>query len=125
MQHLEAAGLHLAQQCAVDVGHHETGPLRGAVGVGQQGEGLVVGGVCALGLEVQELFPPRESHGRPLKRRALLSAQQCLDVIAFETMLVGTAAFNLANGHALTSDDLQRLGVACGRIQALATEVRA
>lgn len=79
----------------------------------------------ALGLDLAALFPPRESHGAPLKRRTLLSAQQCLDVIAFETMLVGTAAFNLANGHALTLDDLQRLGVACERIQALAAEVRA
>ena len=79
----------------------------------------------ALELELSDLFPPRETHGAPHKRRALLSAQQCLDVISFETMLVGTAAFNLANGHALTADDLQRLGVACGRIQALASEVRA
>jgi hypothetical protein len=79
----------------------------------------------ALGLELSDLFPPRESHGVPLKKRALVSAQQCLDVVAFETMLVGTAAFNLANGHALTPDDLQRLAVACGRIQALAAEVRA
>ena len=79
----------------------------------------------ALGLELGDLFPPRESHGRPQKRRALPSAQQCLDVVAFESLLVGTAAFNLANGHALTPDDLQRLGVACGRFQALASEVRA
>lgn len=79
----------------------------------------------AIGLDLADLFPPRENHSAPLKKRALLSARQCMDVIAFETMLVGTAAFNLANGHALTVDDLQRLGVACGRIQALATEVRA
>lgn len=79
----------------------------------------------ALGLDLQDLFPPRESHGAPHKRRALLSAAQCLEIVAFETMLVGTAAFNLANGHSLTADDLQRLGVACGRIQALAAEVRA
>ncbi len=79
----------------------------------------------ALGLDLADLFPSRESQSLPLRRRALLSAQQCLDVIAFETILVGTAAFNLANGHALTPDDLQRLGVACGRIQALAAEVRA
>lgn len=79
----------------------------------------------ALGLELTDLFPPGESHSAPQKRRALLSAQQCLDVVAFETMLVGTAAFNLANGHALTADDLQRLGAACARIQVLATEVRA
>jgi hypothetical protein len=79
----------------------------------------------ALGLDLSDLFPPRESHAAPLKRRALLSAQQCLDVIAFECLLTSTAAFNLANGHALTPGDLQRLAVAAGRIQALAAEVRA
>ena len=79
----------------------------------------------ALGLDLSDLFPPREHRCGPTKKRSLLSAQQCLDVIAFETLMVGTAAFNLANGHALTPDDLQRLGVACGRIQALVAEVRA
>jgi hypothetical protein len=77
----------------------------------------------ALGLELGDLFPPHESHGAPLKRRALLSAQQCLDVIAFECLLTWTAAFNLANGHALTPEDLQRLAIAGSRIQALAAEV--
>lgn len=79
----------------------------------------------ALGLELQDLFPPKQSHGAPIRKRALLSAQQCLDVIAFETTLVATAASNLANGHALTPDDLQRLAVAAERITALAAEARA
>jgi len=117
----------------VGICHGGNNPSSISIGVGDNGavllkcwHGCSAGEVAgALGLDLSDLFPPRESHGAPLKKRALLSAQQCLDVIAFETMLVGTAAFNLANGHALTPDDLQRLGVACGRIQALADEVRA
>jgi hypothetical protein len=113
--------------------HGGSNPSALSVGIGNDGAVLLrcwhgctvdqVAGV--LGLEMSDLFPPRESHGAPLKRRALLSAQQCLDVIAFECLLTWTAAFNLANGHALTPDDLQRLAVAGGRIQALAAEVRA
>lgn len=79
----------------------------------------------ALGLELQDLFPPRKSHAPPLKRRSLLSPRQALDVIEFESLLVWTAASNLANGYTLTNDDLQRLTVAGARIQAMCDEVRA
>jgi hypothetical protein len=54
----------------------------------------------------------------------MLSAGQCLDVIAFECALVWTAGFNLANGHALTPEDLERLQWAATRIQGLIREVR-
>ena len=113
--------------------HAGSNPSTLSVGIGNDGAVLLkcwhgcsadeVAG--ALGLELSDLFPPREGHGAPLKRRALLSARQCLDVIEFEALLTWTAAFNLANGHTLTPDDLQRLAVAGGRIQALAAEVRA
>lgn len=114
-------------------GHGGSNPSALSVGVGDNGgvllkcfHGCAVDQVAdALGLELQDLFPPRESHGSPQKRRRLLSAQQCLDVIEFETTLVATAASNLANGHPLTTDDLDRLAVAAARIQALSTEVRA
>lgn len=80
----------------------------------------------AIGLELVDLFPsctPRQGSG-PLNRRRLLSAQQAMEVVEFETILVSTAAFNLANGHTLTVDDLSRLAVAAERIVALAREVR-
>ena len=54
VQHLEVVGLDLAQQRAVDVGHHQPGLLRPAVGVGQQRERLVVEAVRALGLEAHQ-----------------------------------------------------------------------
>ena len=87
----------------------------------------VEGVVHAMGLDLNDLFPPRATdHGvSPLKRRGMLTASQCLEVMNFECLLISTAAFNLANGHALTADDLQRLAVAGQRIQALISEVRA
>jgi hypothetical protein len=54
VQHLEAAALDLAQQVVVDVGHHQAGLLRLAVDLGQQGQGLVVAAVGALGLEAHQ-----------------------------------------------------------------------
>jgi hypothetical protein len=76
----------------------------------------------ALGLALEDLFPAQGSSGPPLKRRRMVSANQGLEIVAFECLLVWTAAFNLANGHALTTDDLQRLSVAGSRIQAIVEE---
>jgi hypothetical protein len=81
----------------------------------------------ALGLELADLFPPRPPAGGgagPARRRGLLTAMQALEVIEFEALLTWTAAFNIANGHALTADDLGRLAVAAERIQAVTVEAR-
>ena len=81
--------------------------------------------VSALGLSLAELFPQFEGAGSPpLARRRLLSANQCVEVIAFECLLTWTAAWNLANGHSLTAEDLGRLSTAAGRIQEMVREVR-
>ena len=79
----------------------------------------------SLGLQLGDLFPvlPRDRHWIP-RQRGLIAARQALDVIEFEAMLVWTAAFNLANGHALTADDLSRLALAGQRIQAVIDEAR-
>ena len=55
----------------------------------------------------------------------MMSLRQAVDLIEFECMLVWTAAFNIANGHALTTDDLERLAIAGQRIQATIDEARA
>lgn len=83
--------------------------------------------LVAMGLEMQDLFPPGPEPGGgrpPLKRRAMVSARQAIDLIEFETLLVWTAAHNLAAGHTLKPDDLARLDVASQRIQAAIDEVR-
>ena len=81
--------------------------------------------VAALGLELHDLFPRSMAGSAPMRKRGLLSAGQALDLLAFESSLVRLAASNLANGHQLTDDDLERLAVAAARIQAIASEVRA
>lgn len=82
----------------------------------------------ALGLEVTDLFPPREREaGKPAsapRRVGMLPPMQALELIASETFLVMVAAENLANGHSLTDTDRQRLRDAAARIQYLTDEVR-
>lgn len=79
----------------------------------------------ALGLDLLDLFPPRDSHAPRPKRIAMLSAAQALQVLEFESSLIALAGRNLAAGHALTDDDLERLSVAAERVQTIADEVRA
>lgn len=80
---------------------------------------------AAVGLELSDLFPPRDSYAPPAKRRRLITAGQALEVVEFEATLVWVAAQNLANGHALTPDDLARLSAAVQRINGVIDEVRA
>ncbi len=82
----------------------------------------------ALGLEVTDLFPPREREaGKPAsapRRVGMLPPMQALELIASESFLVMVAAENLSNGHALTDTDRQRLREAAARIQYLSDEAK-
>ena len=80
--------------------------------------------LAAIGLNVSDLFPRSMAGSPPLRKRGLLSAGQALGVLEFEAALVRLAAQNLANGHALTEADRERLNVAAARIGALAVEAR-
>ncbi len=109
-----------ASALSVGIGHDDAVLLRCFKGCDVS---QVIG---AMNLEMTDLYPRAYSPGRPpLKRRAMLSARQAIDLIEFECLLVWTAAFNLANGHALTHDDLLRLALAGQRIQSVIDEVRA
>jgi hypothetical protein len=79
---------------------------------------------AAVGLDLEDLFPPRESSSRPLQRPRLMTHAQALGLLEFESLLVVVAANNLAHGHALTPDDLARLSVAARRIGAVCDEAR-
>jgi hypothetical protein len=81
--------------------------------------------VHALGLELSDLFPPRESHGAPLKKRRLISAGQALDLLHDEAQLVALCAANIAHGAQLTEDDKARVLAAAGRVAYLRDEVLA
>ena len=79
--------------------------------------------VAALGLELHELFPPREvSPGAPKRTAKLLTAGQALELLANEAMLVFTAAATLLNGRPLTETDKNRLLESLSRINFLRNE---
>lgn len=76
----------------------------------------------ALGLEITDLFPPRESHAGPAKRRRMLPAHQALGLLADEANLIAVCAANLFNGVELAEQDLDRVLTAAARIQILREE---
>lgn len=73
--------------------------------------------VSAVGLSLTDLFPPRESnHSTPIKNP--FPASSVLRCIQSETLIVVTAACNIANGAVLLDQDRQRLVIAASRIGA-------
>ena len=78
---------------------------------------------AALGLELSDLFPPKESHAGPMQRRRLLSAGQALGLLGDESQLIALCAANIGHGVTLTDDDRARCLTAAGRIAYLRDEV--
>lgn len=76
--------------------------------------GQVVG---AIGLGLADLFPPKSASDQFSGERRPFPAADVLAAIADETMLVATAAANLAQGVELTQADRERLLIAAERIQ--------
>lgn len=73
--------------------------------------------VSAVGLSLIDLFPPRESnHSTPIKNPFPASSE--LRCIQSETLIVATAACNMAKGMVLLKEDHQRLVTAASRIGA-------
>ncbi len=60
---------------------------------------------------------------QPRRRPLPFPARDALEVLAEESNLVAIAAGNVAHGVTLTEIDLQRLMLAAGRIQGIASEV--
>jgi len=77
--------------------------------------------VGAIGLEISDLFPPRESHGKPERRP--FPAMDALRGIAFEALVVSAAASALLAGHPFTQVDRERLSLAAARIQSALSTV--
>ncbi len=79
----------------------------------------------ALGLELSDLFPPKDSHARPLERRRMLTARQALDLLVAESLVVFVVASDVHRARQVSDADWLRLSDACARIQALGQEVLA
>jgi hypothetical protein len=72
--------------------------------------------IGALGLDISDLFPPNQHHGKPERRP--FPAMDALRAVAFEALVVSAAASSLLAGQPLSTVDRERLTVAASRIQA-------
>lgn len=77
--------------------------------------------VRAIGMEISDLFPPREHQGKPERRP--FPAMDALRGIAFEALVVSAAASALLAGHPFTPADRERLSMAATRIQSALSAV--
>ena len=76
-----------------------------------------------LGLDMADLYPPRDSRpGDSRRPPRLLTAGQALELLRQEAMLTVVAASNLSRGINLTDQDRARLLTAVGRIEYLCIE---
>jgi hypothetical protein len=79
--------------------------------------------VGAIGLSLEDLFPPDVGYGHPpLAKRSLMSKGQALELLASESMFVAVAAANVSKGLDLSADDKDRLLKSAGRIALLQRE---
>lgn len=72
--------------------------------------------VAAAGVEISDLFPPRQHHGKPERRP--FPAMDVLRALAFESLVVATVARAAAVGKVVTPADSERAILASSRINA-------
>jgi len=70
----------------------------------------------AIGMDISDLFPPRQTYGKPERRP--FPAADVLRAIGFESLVVCAAAATMMSGEAFTQVDRDRLILATERIQA-------
>jgi hypothetical protein len=80
--------------------------------------------VGAMGLELHELFPPRDKPpGAPKRTAKLITHSQALDLLHDEANFIGVCAGNIGQGVTLTDEDRQRAIKAAGRVNFLRDQV--
>lgn len=81
--------------------------------------------VAAVGLELHDLFPPRDKpRNAPRRIAGLLTASQALELLVQECNLIAICAGIMAEGRALSQSDRSRLMQSAGRVLAIGKEVR-
>jgi hypothetical protein len=74
--------------------------------------------VAAVGLELSDLFPPRDlGHHCPPERRPF-PASDILRALGFESLVIASIGKSIATKRDVSEGDFERLVIAIGRIQA-------
>ena len=117
--------------------HAGSNPSALSIGIGRQDDAVLLKcwqgcGVDevahAMGLELQDLFPPKPDAGRgatPIRRRRLLTAGQALDLLDAEIGLTLLCASDLAKGETLDEPTRERLLLSAARVSMMRDEVHA
>ena len=71
--------------------------------------------VTAVGMDLTDLFPPRDAGSAPVK--PAFYASDLLRIIAFETSIVRILANDIVSGTGITKPDVERLRKASDRIE--------
>lgn len=71
--------------------------------------------IGAVGMDLTELFPPKEPTYTP-QPKVKFYASDLMRVIALEARIVSIAAYDMGKGKTLPQVDLDRLQLACQRI---------
>ena len=79
--------------------------------------------VCAIGMDMTDLFPDSNDHYKPKVKNAFY-ATDLLKLIEFESTIVIIAANDLANGKQLSDNDRSRLKQAHERILETVRQIR-
>lgn len=81
--------------------------------------------LAAVGMEMHELFPkrPDDFRSKPTSPSQRWVPRDVLSCVAREALVVVFAAEAVHKGQSLSTDDLERLAVAAGRLRAAAKEV--
>ena len=80
--------------------------------------------VAALGLDMADLFPPRDTPAHAPKRTPrLLTAGQALELLGDESNFIAITAANIGNGVQLTQGDINRALLSAGRVQWMRDQV--
>jgi CHC2 zinc finger len=82
--------------------------------------------LSAIGMGFDVLYPPKTENNNPKHPMAKpFLPSSVLEVLAFEALIVVTAARQMVNGEPLDENDYQRLFLAAERMQGAVNHVRA
>ena len=74
--------------------------------------------VQALGMDMTDLFPPKNSREHPVEgKKTAFYASDLMRIIAFEALVVSICAYDMSQGKKLSEVDRERMKVSQQRIE--------